>query len=79
MGEENRETFEMFVGTNEVDETYVGGREMYRNKFRRQHAPVIGVKNRETNTVYAEPIEIKAPESLIEFILDTISHGETVY
>ena len=51
----------MFGGTNEIDETYVGGKYENMHKSKKEAKPekavVLGIKNRETGKVKAFHIE----------------------
>ena len=75
-----------FVGPVEVDETYVGGLEANKHESQRQHrgglsgkAPVIGVKDRETNQVRARAIASTDGETLRGFVREHATPGAQVY
>ena len=78
---------DLFCGTVEVDETYMGGREINKHRNKKLKAGrgsvgktvVTGVKERETKQVKAKVIEdIKRP-TLHGFIGESVELGSTVY
>ena len=81
------EQLDLFEGTVEVDETYVGGKEgnkHAKDKIRAGRGtagkiPIAGVKNRDTKQVQALVIDEPDEETLHEFINDRVADGATVY
>ena len=76
-----------FVGPVEVDETYTGGKEGNKHASKKLKkgrggvgkVAVIGMKDRETNTVIAKPIEETDRFTLQGFVLEQIQPGAKVY
>ena len=75
----------LFEGPVEVDETYIGGKERNKHESRKQHAgrgpvgkaPVVGMKDRDTNQVSAMSIEHTDAPTLQGFV-HSHTHSETV-
>ena len=69
----------MFGGTNEIDETYVGGKYENMHKDKKEARPgkavVLGIKNRETGKVKAFHIQTSTYPDLAEKIIDNIEMG----
>ena len=77
----------MFRGPIEADETYIGGLERNRHESKRHHAgrgpvnmtPVVGVRDRETGQVSAEPVERTDRETLQGFVHSRTEPDTMVY
>lgn len=77
---------DVFSGTVEVDETYMGGLEGNKRKDKKLNAGrggagksiVAGIKNRETNQVKAKVVENTRQKTLHGFIEDNVEEGSTV-
>jgi len=77
---------EAFVGSVEVNETFVGGKEKNKHNSKRSHtrgpggkSVVVGIKNRETNKVIAKPVPERTKEEIQGFISSHVSQKAMVY
>ena len=71
----------MFQGTCEVDETYIGGKEGNKHTHKKgleEKAVVLGIKNRETKQVKAYHTEDNKYHTLGEKIFEKVEHGSTL-
>ena len=79
-----------FWGPVEVDETYLGGKARNMSEARREKvdriggpkaakAAVVGLKDRDTNQVYAQVVESAERKSLHPVIDDNVAIGATIY
>lgn len=61
-----------FVGPVEVDETFIGGRahamHAHRRRLRPDKTPVVGILDRATNTVAAEPVRDTTAATLVPYV-----------
>ena len=78
---------EVFFGSVEVDETFIGGKERNKHVSKKMNAgrgtvgktAVAGIKNRETNRVSAAVIQGTTQEDLQGFVSKRVAGGSTVY
>ena len=71
----------------EADEAYLGGKEKNKHRDKKPNAgrgavgktPVIGLKDRETHTILAEPVESTNRATAEELIGDSVSPEARVY
>lgn len=82
-----REGRNLFSGTTEVDETYIGGKEKnkrFSKKLKSGRGPVgktavVGAKNRDSNQVKAKVVDRTTKDNLQGFVRDRVNPGSTVY
>jgi transposase-like protein len=76
-----------FIGPVEADETYIGGKEANKHESKKTKAgrgtvgkaPVVGVKDRETNQVVAKAVKDTRRVTLQGFVVDHTEPSATVY
>ena len=81
------ENGEKFAGPVEADETFIGGKETNKHKWKKLNAgrgtvgktPVVGVKDRETNRVRTQVVERTNRATLQGFVLRHTEEGATIY
>ena len=83
----NDERAEKFAGPVEADETYIGGKESNKHEWKKLNAgrgtvgkaPVVGIKDRETNQVRTEVVESTTRAVLQDFVIRNTEDDATVY
>lgn len=76
-----------FKGPVEMDETWVGGKERNKHESKKLKAgtgtvgkvAVVGAKDRETNKVRAQVVEIVNMETITDFVSENVAHGASLY
>ena len=71
----------------EVDEAYFGGKEINKPEYKKQNKgrgavgkiAVVGIKERETGRIIAQPVKDTTKETLQDFIQYNVEEGSTVY
>ena len=82
-----RESGECMPGPVEIDETYMGGSETNKHNSRKLKAgrgpvgktAVVGVKDRDTNTIAAKVVESVSASEVVPFIEGNAAYGAIVY